>query len=192
MNLPNKLTLARVILVPVCMFFIVYPVFGEIWTPIVALVIFSLTSLTDMVDGRIARKYNLITDLGKFLDPVADKLLIIGCYTAILVAHREEAPLCNVAFWCLFLIFFRELAVTSLRAMVMGKVDVAANIWGKIKTVSQMVCVIVVIVEPLFCRFTGLNTYSVASIVTLVFSAVAAVFSGINYMRAYMPYLKKE
>ena len=192
MNLPNKLTLSRIILVPFCMFFICYPVFGDIWTPIVALVFFSVSSMTDMIDGKIARKYNLITNLGKFLDPVADKLLIIGCYTAIIVARRNEPVLCHVAFWCTFLIFFRELAVTSLRAMVMGKVDVAANIWGKIKTVSQMVCVIVVIIEPLFCRITGINTYSIASIVTMIFSSITAVFSGINYLRAYLPYLSKE
>ena len=189
MNLPNKLTIMRIFLVPLCMFFITYPVFGDVITPIIALAIFCITSLTDMFDGKIARKYNLITDFGKFLDPVADKILIIGSYTAILVAHREQALFTNITFWCLFVIFFRELAVTSLRMIVADKVVIAANWMGKCKTVSQMVCVIVVLVEPLFCKVTGIDTMSIASYVTLIFSAFMSLLSGINYFKAYWPYL---
>ena len=192
MNLPNKLTLMRIILVPFCMFFIAYPVLGTIASPIVALAIFGITSLTDMLDGKIARKYNLITDLGKFLDPVADKLLVIGSYIAVLVAHRENGLYVNIAFWCLFAIFFRELAVTSMRAIVMGKVDVAANWMGKCKTVSQMVCVIVAIIEPLFIELTKIDTKFIPTYVLLVFSALMAVLSGLNYLKAYMPYLNPK
>lgn len=190
MNLPNKLTIMRIILVPFCVFFIAYPILGEIVSPIVALVIFCVTSLTDMLDGKIARKYNLVTDFGKFLDPVADKLLIIGSYSAILFAHRTETLFASFAFWALFIIFFRELAVTSMRAIVIGKVDVAANWMGKVKTVSQMACVIVVLIEPLVCKLFSINTHSIASIVLLVFSAFMALISGINYFIAYWPHLK--
>ena len=179
----------RIFLVPLCMFFIAYPVFGNVITPIVALAIFCLTSLTDMFDGKIARKYNLITDFGKFLDPVADKLLIIGAYAAILVAHRSETLFTHITFWCLFVIFFRELAVTSLRMIVADKVVIAADWMGKCKTVSQMVCVIVVLVEPLFVKLTGIDTLSIASYVTLIFSALMSLISGINYFKAYWPYL---
>lgn len=133
MNLPNKLTVARIILVPFCMFFIAFTGMNDTAARIIALVLFSLTSLTDMLDGKIARKYNLITDFGKFLDPVADKLLIIGSYLAILVRYRENAVFTQVMFWCLFVIFFRELGVTSLRMIVADKVVIAANWMGKLQ-----------------------------------------------------------
>ena len=146
MNLPNKLTLLRIILVPFCMFFIAFTGMNDVLSRVIALVLFSVTSLTDMFDGKIARKYNLITDFGKFLDPVADKLLIVGCYLAILIRYRANDLFVQVMFWCLFIIFFRELAVTSLRMIVASKVVIAADWMGKCKTVSQMVCVIVVLV----------------------------------------------
>ena len=187
MNLPNKLTVARIILVPFCMFFIAFTGMNDTAARIIALVLFSLTSLTDMLDGKIARKYNLITDFGKFLDPVADKLLIIGSYLAILVRYRENAVFTQVMFWCLFVIFFRELAVTSLRMIVADKVVIAANWMGKCKTVSQMVSVIVVILEPVF--FGGADCLLIGSYVTVCFSALMTLLSGINYFRAYWPYL---
>ena len=84
MNLPNKLTLLRVIMAPIAMVFILYPIGGEIVARIIAAVLFVLTALTDMLDGKIARKYNLITDFGKFLDPLADKFMVIGAMFVIL------------------------------------------------------------------------------------------------------------
>ncbi len=192
MNLPNKLTVARIFLVPICMFFIAYPVFGDVATPIVALLIFIITSLTDMLDGKIARKYNLVTDFGKFLDPVADKLLILGSYMAIMFAKRGEPVMMNVTFWCLFAILLRELAVTSLRMIVASKVVIAADWMGKVKTVSQMVCVIAVLVEPLFVKLTALDTKNVLSVTTMAFSAFMALLSGFNYFKAYWPYLKNS
>ncbi len=187
MNLPNKLTILRIILVPICMFFIAFTGIDDTLGRIIALVFFSLTSLTDMLDGKIARKYNLITDFGKFLDPVADKLLIIGSYLAILVRYRENEVFVQVMFWCLFVIFFRELAVTSLRMIVADKVVIAANWMGKIKTVSQMVCVIVVLLEPIFLG--GEDYLLIASYATVGFSALMTLISGINYFKAYWPYL---
>jgi len=190
LNLPNKLTVLRIFLVPVFMVVMICPIIKDDFTcRIVSAVIFILTSLTDMLDGKIARKYNLITNLGKFLDPVADKMLIIGSYIALIVAHRDNAVYSNIAFWCVFVIFVRELGVTSLRAMVMGKVDVAANIWGKLKTVSQMLCVIVAIIEPLFIEITKINTYFIGSYALLIFSSLMALISGIKYLLAYMPFL---
>ncbi len=185
MNLPNKLTVLRIFLVPICMFFIAFNGMNDILARIIALVLFSLTAITDMLDGKIARKYNLITDFGKFLDPVADKLLIIGSYLAILVRYRENAVFTQVMFWCLFVIFFRELAVTSLRMIVANKVVIAADIMGKIKTVSQMICVIVIIIEPVFFG----DRLLIGSYITLCFSALATLISGINYFKAYWPYL---
>jgi CDP-diacylglycerol--glycerol-3-phosphate 3-phosphatidyltransferase len=114
------------------MFFIAFTGMNETAARLIALVLFAVTSLTDMLDGKIARKYNLITDFGKFLDPVADKLLVIGSYLAILVRYRDDDVFSMVMFWCLFVIFFRELAVTSLRMIVANKVVIAADIFGKI------------------------------------------------------------
>ena len=110
LNLPNKLTLMRVCLIPLFMFFVIFPVLGDVASPIVAAVIFILTALTDMLDGKIARKYNLITDFGKFLDPLADKLLVFGGLMAILAApgfrgtEAETAIFTKVFVWATFII----------------------------------------------------------------------------------------
>ncbi len=189
MNLPNRLTILRIILVPFCMFFIAFTGMNDTAARLIALVLFSVTSLTDMLDGKIARKYNLITDFGKFLDPVADKLLVIGSYLAILVRYRADDVFSMVMFWCLFVIFFRELAVTSLRMIVADKVVIAADIFGKIKTVSQMVCVIVVLIEPVIFSLIGVECHLIASYVTVLFSALMTLLSGINYFKAYWPYI---
>ena len=193
MNLPNKLTIMRIILVPFCMFFIAFNFCQANETlhlvfSIVALVLFVVTSLTDMLDGKIARKYNLVTDFGKFLDPVADKLLIIGSYLALLVKHADNKFYLTFMFWCLFIIFFRELAVTSLRMIVSSKVVIAADIFGKIKTVSQMAAVVIAIIEPVFCKYVY-NTNSIATYVIVGISAVATLVSGLNYFKAYWPYI---
>ncbi len=189
MNLPNKLTILRIILVPFCMFFIAFNGMNDTLCRIIALVLFSVTSLTDMLDGKIARKYNLVTDFGKFLDPVADKLLIIGSYLALLVRYHNDPVFVNFMFWCLFIIFFRELAVTSLRMIVASKVVIAADIMGKVKTVSQMVAVIVALIEPIFCRLTSVNTHNIATYVIVGISAFATLVSGLNYFKAYWPYI---
>lgn len=171
------------------MFFIAFTGMNDTVCRLIALVLFSVTSLTDMLDGKIARKYNLVTDFGKFLDPVADKLLIIGSYLALLVRYHNDDLFVTFMFWCLFIIFFRELAVTSLRMIVSSKVVIAADIMGKIKTVSQMVAVIVALVEPIFCRLTSINTYNIATYVLVGISAFATLVSGLNYFKAYWPYI---
>lgn len=190
MNLPNKLTILRIILVPFCMFFIAFTGMNDTAGRIIGLVLFSLTSLTDMLDGKIARKYNLVTDFGKFLDPVADKLLIIGSYLAILVRYSSDKTFVTFMFWCLFIIFFRELAVTSLRMIVSSKVVIAADIMGKIKTVSQMVAVIVALVEPIIYNLVGYSgTTYFGTYILVGISAVATLVSGLNYFKAYWPYI---
>ena len=188
MNLPNRLTILRIILVPFCMFFIAFTGMNETAARLIALVLFSVTSLTDMLDGKIARKYNLITDFGKFLDPVADKLLIIGSYLALLVKHSDDKFYVTFMFWSLYIIFFRELAVTSLRMIVSSKVVIAADIMGKIKTVSQMAAVVVAILEPVFCEYVY-NTNNIAAYVLVGISAFATLVSGLNYFKAYWPYI---
>ena len=192
MNLPNKLTIMRIILVPFCMFFIAFNFCQANETlhlvfSIVALVLFVVTSLTDMLDGKIARKYNLVTDFGKFLDPVADKLLIIGSYLALLVKHSDDKFYVTFMFWCLYIIFFRELAVTSLRMIVSSKVVIAADIFGKIKTVSQVVCTLVIILEPLVFPFFAEN--HIAAYIAMGVMCFTTIFSGLDYLKAYLPYI---
>lgn len=127
MNLPNKLTTARVVMIPL---FLLALYQGQ-W--LAALVLFALASVTDALDGHIARSRGLVTDFGKFMDPLADKLLV----TAALLAFVE---LLDVPAWAVFLIIARELAITGLRTLAAGKgVVLAADKWGKIKTVTQMV-----------------------------------------------------
>ncbi len=189
MNLPNRLSVARIIMAPVCMVLIAYPVFGDIVTPIVALLLFTAASLTDMFDGKIARKRGLVTDFGKFVDPVADKMLILGTMFSLVLARRDDAVAASVIFWFAFVIFVREIGITSIRAVIMGRVDVAANKCGKAKTTVQMIALHVAIVEPLFIRITGVNTMYIPTMALLGLSAVLAVISGVIYLKAYLPYL---
>lgn len=194
LNLPNKLTLLRVIMIPFFMFFIIFPVFGDLISAIVATFIFILTALTDMLDGKIARKYNLITNFGKFLDPLADKVMVLGGFIALLCVAKDRGNDVFVKFFAIsfFLILLRELAVTSMRLVVSdcGNVVVAANWMGKCKTVLQIITMIVLILEPVL-----LNPYipecynNIASYIFLGASVVLTVWSGINYFVGYWPYL---
>ena len=186
LNLPNKLTLLRVIMIPLFMFFIIFPVFGDVVTPIVATVIFILTALTDMLDGKIARKYNLITNFGKFLDPLADKCMVLGGFIALLaVADARGEVYTKILAWSFFLILLRELAVTSMRLVVSdaGNIVIAANWMGKCKTVLQTVTMVVIILEPL------VPTNNIISYIFLAATVILTMWSGINYFIAYWPYL---
>ena len=132
MNLPNKLTTFRVILIPFFVFFLLAPYF-EGYGNYIALVIFIVASLTDFLDGKIARKYNLVTNFGKFMDPLADKILV----TAALIYF---IPLRLAPAWIVILILAREFLVTSLRLIASGKgIVIAADKWGKYKTATTMV-----------------------------------------------------
>lgn len=137
MNLPNKLTLLRIALVP---FFIASLLIPFPHHYIVSLTVFALAAITDCLDGKIARKNNLITDFGKFLDPLADKILVISALVCFVSLNLCDSVL-------VIIVLFREFTVTSVRliAATKGKV-VAANIFGKIKTVTQMIAIIAIFV----------------------------------------------
>ena len=138
MNLPNKLTMLRIILVPV---FIIFESIDASWGKWVALVVFIIAALTDKADGAIARKYNLITNFGKFMDPLADKLLV--CTAMICLVERSR-----LAGWVLVVIIAREFAISGLRLIAAQKGRViAAGPWGKAKTVVQMTMCIVMLME---------------------------------------------
>ncbi len=191
LNLPNVLSLIRVALVPVFVLTLLLMRDVEIWGLVVPSIIFVITALTDMLDGKIARKYNLVTDFGKFIDPLADKFMIIGSQVAIL-AHlfMNGENLEGLVFvWVVLIILLRELGVTSLRLVVAGKsgIVVAASMLGKIKTVSQMVGTLVIILEPLVFPFCAEN--HIAAYVCMAVMCFTTLFSGLDYLKAYLPYI---
>lgn len=140
MNLPNKLTLLRVILVPVFIVFLMCNITGgfDKW---IALLIFIIASLTDMLDGKIARKYGLITNFGKFMDPLADKLLV--CSAFICFIELEKMPT-----WMVLIIIAREFIISGFRLVASDNgVVIAASMWGKYKTAISMVMICFVIAD---------------------------------------------
>lgn len=184
LNLPNKLTVLRLFLVPV--FIVMFIVFGgETWGRIASAAIFAIASFTDFLDGKIARKYSLITDFGKFLDPLADKFMVIGALVSILCV--TEMGLYRTLFFCVtIIVVFRELAVTSMRLVVAtsaDKVVIAANWLGKIKTGTQIAFIIISILEPIFW-----GEHWVSYALTLPV-AVMTIWSGLTYIVGYWKYL---
>ena len=140
MNLPNKLTVLRVIMVPFFVFFMLTDVGGPAnkW---IALVLFCVASLTDMLDGKIARKYNLVTNFGKFMDPLADKLLV--CSAMICMIEMGKLPA-----WIVIVIIAREFIISGFRLVASDNgIVIAASYWGKFKTVFQMAMIIVLIAD---------------------------------------------
>ena len=182
MNLPNKLTVARLIMTP---FFLAALLIEFPHHYLVALVLFAAASLTDYIDGNMARKRNLVTDFGKFLDPLADKMLTTAAFLGFI--HLGIGVGIT---WITFIVLIREFLITSLRLVSAGKGNViAANIWGKLKTVSQMVAIIVAIGgKYLLTFFENSNTNALVSTVDLVttvllwISAVLTIISGVIYV----------
>ncbi|MBE6707170.1 MAG: CDP-diacylglycerol--glycerol-3-phosphate 3-phosphatidyltransferase [Ruminococcaceae bacterium] len=200
MNLPNKLTVLRLILVPVIMIVGMLPYIPFLISCFLVAFLFILTAVTDMLDGKIARKRGLITDFGKFLDPVADKFMVIGTLFVILF-KPEFNHIKSLIIFSLVFIVFRELAVTSMRLVVStGEgIVIAANSLGKIKTVSQIVAIATTLLEPVvqhvFARATGLTwdgNILPLTYLTLIFSIVMTVWSGISYIKSYWKYLDPE
>ncbi len=185
MNLPNKLTVFRMCMIPFFMAIIMFPVFNETWSRIAAAILFGLTALTDMFDGKIARKNNLVTNFGKFLDPVADKLMTIGGYIALLTTMTEDRVFFMIFSWATFIVILREIAVTSLRMIASSSVVIAAAMLGKIKTVSQIVCILVMILEPVFFAGTILAQYHILSYISIAFMVFMTIWSGLDYLKSY-------
>ena len=200
MNLPNKLTVIRMIMVPI--FVVVLMLSNAVWATLLGVVLFIAAALTDMLDGKIARRHNLVTDFGKFLDPLADKFMVIGAMMVILyrtmTSDVPNALFSNIFFWAVLIVIFRELAVTSIRLVVSGSsgIVIAANMLGKIKTCTQIACVIACLLEPVIynnIRPLGfLLKYMPLSILTSALMLVFTLWSGINYIASYWKYLDPE
>lgn len=180
MNLPNKLTLARVFLVPAFMVFAALSRYGTAnFTPafsLIAGIVFAVASFTDFLDGHLARKNNLVTDFGKFADPLADKML-----TTAAIIYMVVDGVCSPV--VLALIMFREFAVAGVRMIAASSSHViAANMWGKVKTVLQMVTVLV---YYFLAAVAPPDAVGIVSLITQVLCwAVAAVtlISGVKYL----------
>ncbi len=142
MNLPNKLTVLRVIMVPFFVAFMLYPLAGDA-SKYVALVLFCVASFTDFLDGHLARKNNLVTNFGKFMDPLADKLLVCSALICLTVVQNDQLPT-----WIVLIIIAREFIISGFRLVASDNgIVIAASYWGKFKTVSHMTMIIMLILN---------------------------------------------
>lgn len=208
MNLPNKLSMLRILLIPIILLFLLpinlfgfeptgWNLFINDFGRIFAALLFIVASLTDYADGVIARKYNLITNLGKFLDSLADKMLVISVLIALVDIGRISSIF-------VVIIVLREFMVTGLRLLASNKgVVMAAEMIGKIKTVTQMIAIIYILFEPLFILiisrlFSGISKSTLDSSVILIGNVLFAIcvimtiISGLDYMIRNKEYLKEK
>ena len=189
MNLPNKLTIFRIILVPIMVIIPFLPITGTILNiPIqnlIIIAIFAIASYTDHLDGKIARKNNMVTTFGKFADPLADKILVLSAM--LMLVEMQKLPA-----WIPIIVLAREFVVSGYRLIAVekgGKV-IAASIWGKIKTCTQMIAIILAFIDlnafGAFVNnsFTGYTlAINILSSTLMLISTIAAVFSGIDYLK---------
>ncbi len=163
MNLPNKLTTLRVLMIP---FFVVFMLtnLGGAYADYIALAIFIVASLTDLLDGKIARKYNLVTNFGKFMDPLADKLLVCSALICLVEMDRLAA-------WMVIVIISREFIISGFRLIASDNgVVIAASYWGKFKTTFQMVMIVLLI----------LNLGGVFSVITEIVTWIALILTVVS------------
>ena len=192
MNLPKKLTVLRIVLVP---FFVAALLIDFPLHHLAALALFGAASLTDLFDGKIARKRGLVTDFGKFADPLADKILVISALLCFV-----QMGLCDCV--AVIIVLFREFTVTSIRliAATKGKV-IAANIWGKVKTVTQMVAIICILVMQIVLDIGKLGVplpsapdgiFLIAGEVLVWISTVFTIISGVVYVAQNKQFISEK
>lgn len=189
MTLPNKLTIFRIILVPIMVIIPFLPLEGELFniptTWLLVELIFIIASITDKLDGYLARSRNQVTTFGKFLDPIADKILVLSAM--IMLVENSRLPA-----WIPIIVLFREFLVSGYRLVAVQKSGnvIAASIWGKLKTVTQMIGIIIALIDMNSfgtCIFGNLSGWSLAinimSTLMLSISVIATIVSGIDYMK---------
>lgn len=168
MNLANKLTMLRVFMIPV--FLLVLFLAPVPMNRYVAVIIFIVASLTDMLDGKIARKYNLVSNFGKFMDPLADKLLVMSALVSMVALE-------DLAAWVVIVILAREFTITGFRTLAMeANIVMAASWWGKVKTTVQMIMIPVVLLNLPFAMMPMVET------VLVYLSVFFTIFSGADYI----------
>jgi len=179
MNLPNKLTLSRILAVPVFLFFLVPGWFGQFmcldqWGRYAAAAVFVIASITDLLDGMIARKQNSVSQMGKFLDTIADKLLVTTALTALVATD-------NLSVWAVVIIIAREFIVTGIRVVAAGQgVVIAAGKLGKLKTTFQTIAIVAILIRdfPVSLIFPWLPVGRICMAIAVVLTVV----SGIDYV----------
>ncbi len=198
MNLPNKLTIFRILLVPIMVIIPYLNIQGETLgisnSYLIIDLIFIIASITDKLDGSIARKRNLVTNFGKFLDPIADKILVLAAL--ILLVDLGKLPA-----WIPIIVLFREFIVSGYRLIASqnGGQVIAASVWGKLKTVTQMIAIILAYIDigVFFECFTGELTgirfaINLFATIMMLLSVIATIFSGIDYLKGGKDLLKDK
>ena len=194
MNTPNKLTIIRIVMVPLFMVSLMLTkAFDDVVINnvlyIVSAVLFGAAAITDFVDGKMARKYNLVTNFGKFMDPLADKFMVIGALIAAAYVYD------NLRLWLLITIavtVFRELAVSGVRLVAVNadNVVIAAAMPGKIKTFSQCIFMELVILEPMILgKIEFFAKYTPLTFVCMAVMVFFTIYSGMQYLKAYSKYI---
>ena len=175
MNLPNKLTILRVILIPVFLIVLLAPLnIDRQICRYIATAIFSISAFTDFLDGYIARKYNLVTTFGKFMDPLADKLLVSSAMIALINLEGQIVPLYS---WVVIIIIAREFIITGFRTIAVEKnIVIAAGFWGKLKTVFQLIMII-----ALLLNFDN-TAFSIFTALLIAISVALTIISAIDYL----------
>ena len=180
MNLPNKLTLARVVMIPVFLVVLLSGLVPEPMNRYIAVIIFIAASFTDYLDGHIARKYNLVTNFGKFMDPLADKLLVSSAMICLVELDR-------LASWMVIVIIAREFIISGFRLIAAdNQIVIAASMWGKVKTVCQMFMVILLILNWPFLIF------QILALVVTWAALILTVVSLIDYLVKNKGVLKEQ
>lgn len=205
MNLPNKITMIRIFLVPI---FIIVLLLPFSWSNIVGLIIFLIASITDSLDGHIARSRNMVTNFGKFLDPLADKVLVSAALLALVGMDKIPS-------WFATIVIARELMVTGIRLLANGEGRViAASIWGKVKTITQIIAISLLLIDPtprlaaydadpfmiekiknLFSTYFVSpiqNTIGILASFMIIVAIVMTIFSGVDYIVKNKDVLKLE
>ena len=199
MKKPNKLTILRILLVPIMVILSFFEIPGKVlWVPMTMFlmdIVFVIASITDKLDGYLARKNNQVTDFGKFLDPIADKILVIAAMVILVGMQRLPA-------WIPIIVIFREFLVSGYRMMAAGKKGkvVAANKWGKLKTVTQMIALIMIFLDNYayfdFARGAIDNkwfmAFNIIQSVIMTLSVIATIFSGYEYLKDGKDILLKD
>ena len=180
MNLPNKLTILRVILIVPFVVFMLVPIWGDDISMYVAVAIFIIASLTDLFDGKIARKYDLVTNFGKFMDPLADKLLLAAALICLTANGRLSA-------WISIIIISREFIISGFRLVASDNgVVIAASYWGKFKTTFQMIMIIMLIINY------DNQLYQICAAIVTYIALILTIISLIDYLIKNKGVLKEQ
>lgn len=193
LNVPNMLTILRVLLVPIFVVFTVYSIIPEPYKYLISAIIFALTALTDMLDGKIARKYNLITNFGKFMDALADKFMVYSAYAVLIIIDGGQTLMSRLILWLTIVIFLRDLAINGIRMLAASGdgVVIAAQFSGKAKTTMQSVSIVIILLEKFLAQAEVSAVFSIGifSYISIALTFAATIWSGYDYIKSYRKFI---